>query len=462
MVAAAKKTSVSKPKAKPKATPNPDAEANKAALVLDAIIDEESKKLNLTPTNLRRGNLVEDAVDTGSLAVNLITGGGFAPARRSNIFGREQVGKSTFLYNAVKACIDAKIFTIFYDFEGSTDADRINRMGVQVEWFKELAAKEPVYFRYYESMKHGQQAFRHARRILDRLEDKDTGKVQVAFFLDSLPTVPPEGQIDDDESGANAMRARMYSDMLPLIKSRIAVKRCIWIDVNQLRDRPQTRFGNPEYEPCGETVRTLSDCRIKAKKAIPPGKRGRAEKKSYIEEEPCWDGFGVDRYTFAHMTVTKNKAFSPFRECMVRIWFEEAGQSGRGIDPVFDVWEYLSLTGQLIYKARQFHISLSPFDKEREVLVPVWDEKEKAQKLDPKTGELMFKTDTKSAWTWQELKALILDPKVLKGAGRKKWDIVDACRKQIRDESAFKMYADHRVYLSQKNAQKKKAEEEDG
>ena len=67
---------------------------------LDKIIDEEASNLNLTPTNLIRGGMVKDAVSTGSLAVDLIMGGGWPPGRRSNVFGREQSGKSTMLYFA--------------------------------------------------------------------------------------------------------------------------------------------------------------------------------------------------------------------------------------------------------------------------------------------------------------------------------------------------------------------------
>lgn len=447
--------------AKNKPKPKPPIDVSNP-INLDKLIDEVSAELKLTPTNLIRGSMVKDAVSTGSLAVDLIMGGGFGPGFRSNVFGRAEVGKTTFLYHAVKACILAKIHTVFYDFEGSTDADRIDRIGVQINWIKELAEKEPIYFRYYDRMKHGQQAFRHAHRILDRLPDKDDGPVQMVFFLDSLPTVPPENLIDDDETGANALRASMYSNMLPLVKSRIAAKRCAWIDVNQLRTNPRQLFGNPEYEPCGEAVKTLSDARLRVKKTIPPLKRGRSEKKAYIEEEACWDGFGVDRYTFAHVYTTKNKGFSPFRECTVRIWFEEAGEPGRGIDPVFDVWEYLRLTGQLVYRAKVFHISLPPFNQERDIIVPLWDGKKQEEKIDS-DGVVLTETIQKATWTWGELKALILNP--IKGKGSKKWDIFAVCRKQIDDGSAFEMYSKFLITESQRKAakksQEKKEEEED-
>lgn len=428
---------------------------------LDKLIDEEAAGLKLTPSNLIRGSMVKDAVSTGSLAVDLMTGGGFLPGMRSNTFGREQVGKTTFLYFAIKACILLKIHVIMYDFEGSTDADRIARIGVKINWFKELSKEEPIYFRYYDRMKHGEQAFRHAKRIMDRLPDKDEGQVQLVFCLDSLPAVPPEAQVDDDETGANAMRARLFSENLPLIKSRIAAKRCAWIDVNQLRTNPRALFGNPEYEPCGEAVRTLSDLRLKLKKTIPPKKRGRPEKKSYIEEEPCWDGFGMDRYTFADVTSTKNKGYSPFRNCIVRIWFEEAGQPGRGIDPVFDVYEYLRLTGQLVYRAKVFHISLPPFEEERTVKVEQWDAKKKKAKVDPKTKEVLYDEEKFTTWTWMQLKELILNPEYTKGRGVQKMDIMAACRKQINDGTAFDLYTNFLARDSMAKAAKKKKGDDD-
>jgi RecA/RadA recombinase len=418
-----------------------------ASETIDQIIDKVSKGVQLPPTNLARGTLVKDAVSTGSLALDLIIGGGWPPGRRCNVFGKEQVGKSTLLYFAVKACIAQKIHVIFYDWEGATDSDRIERIGVKSNWAKELKQKEPVYFRYYDRMKHGQQMFSHAKQILDALPDRDIGPVQVAFFCDSLPTVVPAAQEQDSETGANAVRAQLYSNQLPLIKSRLSAKRCCWIDTNQIRTNPRASFGNPEYEMCGEAVKTLSDVRVKAKKAIPPKGRGRPERKSYIEEEESWDMTGVDRYNFAALTVTKNKAFSPNRECHLRVWFEENGHPGRGIDPVYDCYEYLKQTGQISYRARHFTISIPPFNEERRVLSPAIDPKTGEVKHDPKTGEVMMLEEVRDTWTWSELKSLILSPE----KREKKWNLLVACRKQIDDESAFQLYFENMTNLAIKS-----------
>lgn len=406
---------------------------------IDAIINDVSKGVELPPTNLQRGHLVRDAVSTGSLALDLSLGGGWPPGRRSNIFGKEQVGKSTLLYFAVKACIAQKIYVIMYDWEGSTDSDRVERIGVKTNWMKELKDNEPVYFRYYDRMVHGQQMFKHAMKILDALPDRDSGPTQVAFFCDSLPTVVPAAQAEDSETNVNALRASLYSSQLPVIKSRLSAKRCIWIDTNQIRTNPRTSYGNPEYEMCGEAVKTLSDVRVKAKKAVPPKGRGRPENNKYIEQEPSWDKTGIDRYNFAALTVVKNKAFSPNRECTLRIWFEESGQPGRGIDPVFDCYEYLRMTGQLTYRAKQFTIKLPPFSEERTVMVPEVNPKTKEIVYDKKTGEVRFIEDKRSTWTWDELKDLLLNP-AIHTKGNEKWNLIKACRKQLQDGTAFQLY----------------------
>jgi RecA/RadA recombinase len=248
--------------------------------------------------------------------------------------------------------------------------------------------------------------------------------------------VVPAAQEDDPETNVNALRASLYSNQLPLIKSRLSAKRCVWIDTNQIRTNPRSSFGNPEYEMCGEAVKTLSDVRVKAKKAIPPKGRGRPERKNYIEEEPSWDKTGIDRYNFAHLSVVKNKAFSPNRECDVRVWFESNGEPGRGIDPVYDCYEYLRLTGQIQYRARQFTIALEPFGQERKVKVPQIDPKTKEHVYDQKTGEVLMMEDKRSTWTWDELKELILGGQGLRGA----WNLLNACRKQIDDGTAFRLY----------------------
>lgn len=401
---------------------------------IDSIIDAACKDLKLPPTNLSRGELVADAVSTGSLTLDLILGGGWAPGRRSNVFGREQAGKSTLLYHAVKACIDQKIHVIFYDWEGSTDGERIGRMGIKHDWKRELKAKKPVLFRYFDRMEAGEQMFDHCHHILQQLPDREEGPVQMAFFLDSLPTVVPQLQRDDNKTTMAAL-AGLYSKELRRVKSLIAAKRCIWIDTNQLRTTPGKAYGNPEYEPCGEAVRTQSDCRVKAKKTVPTKNRGLPKNTTYHETEAGWNHQGEDKYNFAHLFVVKNKAFSPFRDCTLRIWYERAGEPLGVLDPVFDVYEYLRLTNQISYDRQHFTITIPEFNEERLIRTEILENG--VPKHDPKTGEVLYKEEKRATWRWREFKSLVLDPEQ-----RKAHNIIKACREQINDKSGFRLYFD--------------------
>jgi hypothetical protein len=102
---------------------------------------------------------------------------------------------------------------------------------------------------------------------------------------------------------------------------------------------------------------------------------------------------------------------------------------------VFDCYEYLRQTGQLSYRARHFTIAFAPFNEERIVLSPAIDPTTGEVTVDEK-GEQTMLEEKRNTWTWSELKALILSPE----KRHKKWDLVAACRRQIDDESAFRLY----------------------
>lgn len=374
-------------------------------LDMDNIIGEVCSGLKLPPTNLQRGSLLKDALSTGSLAVDLILGGGVPPGMVTIPFGKEQGGKSTLLYSICKSAVDSEIYTMFFDWEGATDADRIDRMGLKIDWAKEVEAGEPVYFRYYNTMKNGEQMFRTIKRILDKLPDKNEGPPQMVFFLDSMPAVVPEAVDENDENAQASRRAAMFADELPNVKSRANAKRCNIVMTNQLRENPRARFGNPEYEPCGNAPKYYSDARIKMRPTVSPI----GTSKSYVAEEPGFGGEGEDRYTFISVKTTKNKTFSPNREAVLRLWFEENGKPGRGIDPVWDLFEYLRLTGQVRRGRRK-----------------VKSTKESCLIFDSNFYDDLL--------LWQEFKDMVLNPT------EGNTDLVRKAREQIASKEAFDLY----------------------
>ena len=93
---------------------------------------------------------------------------------------------------------------------------------------------------------------------------------------------------------------------------------------------------SPESEPGGKAVQFYPDLKIKMHV-------NRAQSK--IIEEPHASGEGVDRYILGKATVLKNKSGPCFRAAEFRLWLDEQGNPGRGIDPVWDIFTFLSSCG---------------------------------------------------------------------------------------------------------------------
>ena len=302
---------------------------------------------------------------------------------------------------------------------------------------------------YYFQPNTGEQTFRYTHRLLASLPDKlewqnkwyqvfekdpklpnqfqkdgkfwipdpDNGRVQAVFIYDSLVTMTPESRMEDDEKSPIAKTARLFSDQVPIVRPLLGRKRCLIVATNQERTNPMAMMSAPNYEPAGDTVKYASDIRIRISTcAISNIGAGKGQ----IMEEKCWTGNGVDKYRVSKIKTTKNKCFSPFRECFVRLWFENNGQPGHGIDPVWDTYEYLRLTGQISYKMGKYTLTIpGAFD---------------GKKVD-----------------WLGFKQIILDPnrnriKSMLGINADTPDddvnLCMLCKRQIQDDTAFQKYFD--------------------
>lgn len=366
------------------------------AINFDSIVDDAEKSTGMQPIALNRGAYVEDAISTGSLSFDLITGGGWAPGRWITLFGLEGAGKSSMCYFSLRDSILHNVPALFKDHEGSTEANYLERIlqmplsniqglkNEKGEWIKRPK------IRYYPA-DLGETTFRFLHRILKALPDKimvdkqwylvydkdfkgefddsdydkrlykNTGKIyvpcesgsaQLLSFIDSLPAMLPAKRDENDEASAMAQQARMFAENLPLVKPMLRRKRATVVATNQIRLRPAMMFGNPEYEPCGEAVKFYSDCRVRLSTMANPRAKGQ------IEEEDGIDGKGTDRYRYIKLRTIKNKMFSPFRETILRVWFEESGEPGRGIDPVWDTYQFLTETGQIESGRKGYNVRL--------------------------------------------------------------------------------------------------------
>lgn len=339
----------------------------------------------------------ENTLSTGLLCTDLQIGG-IRPGMYT-FAGPEQSAKTTLAVTAVGAAIQQKVkLTALWDAEGSTGSsldyvESIFKTGGLTTTPEELfgvrkngkyVVKPLIYYRDEGEM---ETFFGWVSGLLRRLPDKrfeddkwwfvyedtrdnkakfkgqydarmssgnnglyipaEDGALQAYILIDSYPSLLPMSMDEDDVKSGMALQAREFSKHIPRVKGKLRAKRVAILGINQLRQRPAVMYGDPSYEPGGEALKFYSDVRIwnkpRALSSVPYHPKGKGQ----IEEEPSYDGEGVDRYRYINSKTIKNKLSVPGRETWLRIWIEDAKGQAHGFDPVWDTFYALVLTGQV-------------------------------------------------------------------------------------------------------------------
>lgn len=367
--------------------------------LLDDLQDETDKKYGLVSSALERSS---DRMSTGILSLDLLLYGGIQPGGWYTIYGPEQSAKSTLAMTILAQALHvrmtkgSKFACGVFDFEGSVDEEYtgniIKSLGIKGNAAQVFGVRNdeggweiPPLARYY-SHDVGDDFFKALGKVKRGLPDKQTingepcylfehtkankskfagmydtkylsknnkikvpaqdGFMQGLYLCDSYPAMLPDGLDDDDRNSGMAEQARMFSEGIKKVKGGMRKKAMTVIGINQLRLRPATMFGNPEYEPCGEALKFFSDVRIKSTPRS-SGPSGFVVNKGIVEE-PSVTGRGKDTYRFLRLKTTKNKLGGmPQQECWARIWIADGSGVARGLDPAFDTFEYLSLLGMV-------------------------------------------------------------------------------------------------------------------
>jgi hypothetical protein len=176
--------------------------------------------------------------------------------------------------------------------------------------------------------------------------------------IDSYPALIPTAV---DEEGKRSKRmgqeASAFANSLPLVVEKLVKKGFAILGANQLRENPGDQY-NPWREPGGNALKQFSQVRdwisaispstIKTTPALwEKGEypwQGLCMEKSTEEPGPNDDpkSKGNDYYQFSQLSNRKNKTATPLGRAEIRIWTRDRFGKGRGIDPVFDTWFYLS------------------------------------------------------------------------------------------------------------------------
>ncbi len=384
---------------------------------IDDVLDGIEKDYGLSGATL---GAAEDRLTTGTLALDVILGGGLVPGWYT-FFGGEQSCKSTGASWLMISALFSEVPVIsMWDFEGSSSSEYIENMmevngidmpieqvfgirdaktakwavqprvryyseGIAEKFFDYLAKLERMlpdklkmndkwYYVYEGKTPEGKIHKANATRVGKhydvkyfqktgkyRIEAPD-GNLQALVIVDSYPAMLSEKQDVDDPGSAMAMQARMFSEQLKRVKGRMRSKRICVVGVNQLRKAPMVAYGNPEYEPCGESLKFYSDVRLRMQPRVLNSAPGmtKSDKGMILEEKSVLGG--VDKYRMIHVRAHKNKLSVPNMDGWLRLWIEDANGAARGFDPVWDTWRYLVETGQATGKRNNIKLEIKGKD----------------------------------------------------------------------------------------------------
>jgi protein RecA len=277
--------------------------------------------------NLMKGRRVHDVCSTGSLALDLIVGGGPARGRFGTIFGPEASGKSTILQQMAVSGQQAGMPVVFYDPEAGADPIYMVSQGINLKYEVSIrdnnkkTVKAPGFF--YTQPDTGEQVYQHMLRTMSKMQDVDSGLPTILFLVDSFEAMMSDEVDPATGEGARlGSQARMHSFYLRLITSKLRRKGAILVGSNQMRTAIGS-YGNPERESGGNALKYYAHFKIKT------------SRKPVLADKLKVMGLPVQWRT------VKNKSFPPFRATDMSIIL------GRGIDPAFDAHHFFNHLGLL-------------------------------------------------------------------------------------------------------------------
>lgn len=323
------------------------------------------KQSGLAPVFLKRDSFAGSAVSTGSLCIDRILGGGVPSGRIVGISGPERAGKTLLATQIGANQVSKHHFLKYMDAEGSTDPIFLAARGIDFDKYRgkrnsagELKPKEVDYVDFYQPSTV-EQITNYIHTISGALpENRNPTHPVCMYMLDSVVALITD-DIDSDviDSNKMSMHARAYATYLPVINSDLVKSGSTLIYTNQLRQKPGVKYGSPLYEPCGDALKFFSSIRMMLSQTKPqlfdkdhpfltkeviPGVEVR---EGGVWEEPHVDKngniVGTDRYVYTGIKTVKNKIYTPYQKCWMRVQFEENGSTGHGLDPVFDIFTFL-------------------------------------------------------------------------------------------------------------------------
>lgn len=203
-------------------------------------------KLSDRPLNVSK-------IQSGSLVLDQLLGGGLAEGRIIEIYGPESSGKTSIALTAVGNVQKKGGTAVFIDTENALDPKYAKKLGVDLD---DLAVAQPG----------------NAEQALQLIIDLTNSGVVDIIVLDSVAALVPEAELNGDAGDHTiGLIARLLSKNLrKLVKPANETKTTI-IFINQTRDAigQFSPMGTPQTTTGGKALKFYASQRIEVKKGLP-------------------------------------------------------------------------------------------------------------------------------------------------------------------------------------------------